>query len=56
MFANAAHTLRLVTTNYFEPINEGVIDVQAWRWASLGEGRPALTAPCLGWTKRGTVQ
>jgi hypothetical protein len=28
--ANHAHSLRLASTNYFEPINEGVIDVQPW--------------------------
>ena len=28
--ANHAHSLQLASTNYFEPINEGVIDVQAW--------------------------
>lgn len=39
MFANAAHTLRLVTTNYFEPINEGVIDVQAWNASLTSVGR-----------------
>ena len=39
MFANRAHTLGLVSTNYFQPVNEGVVDVTPFNATLINIGQ-----------------